>query len=152
MEIAYFQSQSVSRQSVNFLSIYYYKDPRCWLAILSIDPLLHLNDLYRWQQQTWSCEKSRFFHSFFVYRVSVLGKRQTTFCENPCGSTEYTFISHPSLQLVLMSLSWINVYFSGAAAYQFGNTSSRTITEVKQRWARLVLGWATVQVLPECCC
>ena len=40
----------------------------------------------------------------------------------------------------------------GAAAYQLGNTSSRTITEVKQRWARLVLGWVTVQVLPECCC
>ena len=32
----------------------------------------------------------------------------------------------------------------GAAAYQLGNTSSRTITEVKQRWARLVLGWETV--------
>ena len=40
----------------------------------------------------------------------------------------------------------------GAAAYQLGNTSSRTITEVKQRWARLVLGWETVQVSPECCC
>ena len=40
----------------------------------------------------------------------------------------------------------------GAVAYQLGNTSSRTITEVKQRWARLVLGWDTVQVLPECCC
>ena len=40
----------------------------------------------------------------------------------------------------------------GAAAYQLGNTSSRTITEVKQRWARLVLGWDTVQVLPKCCC
>ena len=40
----------------------------------------------------------------------------------------------------------------GAAAYQLGNISSRTITEVKQRWARLVLGWETVQVLPECCC
>ena len=40
----------------------------------------------------------------------------------------------------------------GAAAYQLGNTSSRTITEVKQRWAQLVLGWDTVQVLPECCC
>ena len=39
-----------------------------------------------------------------------------------------------------------------AAAYQLGNTSSRTITEVKQRWARLVLGRETVQVLPECCC
>ena len=34
----------------------------------------------------------------------------------------------------------------GAAAYQLGNTSSRTITEVKQRWARLVLGWETVQL------
>ena len=40
----------------------------------------------------------------------------------------------------------------GAATYQLGNTSSRTITEVKQRWARLVLGWLTVQVLPKCCC
>ena len=42
-----------------------------------------------------------------------------------------------------------NKYKKGAAAYQLGNTSSRTITEVKQRWARLVLGWETVQVLPE---
>ena len=40
----------------------------------------------------------------------------------------------------------------GAAAYQLGNTSSCTIPEVKQRGARLVLGWKTVQVLPECCC
>ena len=40
----------------------------------------------------------------------------------------------------------------GAAVSQLGNTSSRTITEVKQHWARLVLGWETVQVLPECCC
>ena len=40
--------------------------------------------------------------------------------------------------------------FQGAAAYQLGNTSSRTITEVKQHWAQLVLGWDTVQVLPEC--
>ena len=36
---------------------------------------------------------------------------------------------------------------------QLGNTSSRMISEVKQHWARLVLGWETlVQVLPECCC
>ena len=40
----------------------------------------------------------------------------------------------------------------GAAPYQLGNTSSRTITEVKQRCAQLVLGWETVQVLSECCC
>ena len=33
----------------------------------------------------------------------------------------------------------ISRYSWGAAAYQLGNTSSRTITEVKQRWARLVL-------------
>ena len=40
----------------------------------------------------------------------------------------------------------------GAVANQVGNTSSRTITEVKQRCARWVLGWETpVQVLPECC-
>ena len=39
----------------------------------------------------------------------------------------------------------------GAAAYQLGNTSSRMIIEVKKSWARLVLGWETVQVLPECC-
>ena len=37
-----------------------------------------------------------------------------------------------------------NNSFKGAAAYQLGNTSSRTITEVKQRWAQLVLGWVTV--------
>ena len=29
----------------------------------------------------------------------------------------------------------------GAAAYQLGNTSSHTSTEVKQRWAWLVLWW-----------
>ena len=40
----------------------------------------------------------------------------------------------------------------GAAAYQLGNTSSCTITEVKQCWTLLVLGWKTVQMLPECCC
>ena len=41
----------------------------------------------------------------------------------------------------------------GTAAYQFGNASSRTITEVKQRWPWLVLAWETpVQVLSECCC
>ena len=41
----------------------------------------------------------------------------------------------------------------GAGAYQLGNTSSRMITEVKQRRAWLVLGWETpVQVLPERCC
>ena len=40
----------------------------------------------------------------------------------------------------------INKHFKngGTAAYQLGNTSSRTITEVKQCWARLVLGWETV--------
>ena len=32
----------------------------------------------------------------------------------------------------------------GAAAYQPGNTSSRTITEVKQCWVRLALGWETL--------
>ena len=40
----------------------------------------------------------------------------------------------------------------GAAAYKLGNTSSRTTTEVKQCCIQLVLGWETVQVLPECCC
>ena len=35
-----------------------------------------------------------------------------------------------------------------ARAYQLGNTSSHTITEVKQHWAQLVLGWKTVPVLP----
>ena len=39
-----------------------------------------------------------------------------------------------------------------SAAYQLGNTSSRTITEVKQRWAWFVLGWEIVQVLRGCCC
>ena len=34
----------------------------------------------------------------------------------------------------------INKLKKGSAAYQLGNTSSRTITEVKQRRARLVLG------------
>ena len=39
----------------------------------------------------------------------------------------------------------------GAAAYQLGKTSSRTITDVKQCWAWLVLGWENVQILSECC-
>ena len=44
-------------------------------------------------------------------------------------------------------LSWcLSLMWLGTAAYQLGNTSSRTITEVKQRWAWLVLGWETVQV------
>ena len=39
----------------------------------------------------------------------------------------------------------------GATSYPLGNTSPLPITEVKQRSARLVLGWETVQVLSECC-
>ena len=35
-------------------------------------------------------------------------------------------------------------WVKGVEAYQLGNTSSRTITEVKQRWAQLVLRWETV--------
>ena len=34
--------------------------------------------------------------------------------------------------------------------YQLENTSSCTITEVKQGWARLGLEWETVQGLFEC--
>ena len=33
--------------------------------------------------------------------------------------------------------------FSRQRPYHVENTSSRPITEVKQRWARLVLGWET---------
>ena len=40
----------------------------------------------------------------------------------------------------------MNVATIGAVAYQLGNTSSRTISEVKQRWARLVFGWETSSV------
>ena len=32
------------------------------------------------------------------------------------------------------------------------STSSRLITEVKQCWARLVLGWVTAWEYPGCCC
>ena len=38
------------------------------------------------------------------------------------------------------------MYTLGAVAYQLGNTSSCTVTEVKRHWAWLVLGWETVQV------
>ena len=38
------------------------------------------------------------------------------------------------------NLAIIKIQIGGAAAYQLVNTSSHTITEVKQRWARLVLG------------
>ena len=58
----------------------------------------------------------------------------------------------PRTLLNYSNIDAIDEALSGAAAYQLGNTSSRTITEVKQRWAWLVLGWTTVQVLPECCC
>ena len=56
--------------------------------------------------------------------------------------------------LVFMAVSFKQIKFVqlfGAAACHLRNTSSCTITEVKQRWAWLVLGWETVQVLPECC-
>ena len=46
--------------------------------------------------------------------------------------------------LVLTKYIWF-----GAAAYQLGNTSSRTITEVKQRSARFALGWEPVQWCPS---
>ena len=43
-----------------------------------------------------------------------------------------------------IGLGWLKyvqaVTGRGAASYQVGNTSSHMITEVKQRWARLVLG------------
>ena len=55
-------------------------------------------------------------------------------------------------KLAMLFLSAHQMWYMGAAAYQLENTSPRTITEVKQRWARLVLGWETVQVSPECCC
>ena len=41
---------------------------------------------------------------------------------------------------------YINAYFlplPWQRPYHVENTSSRPITEVKQRWARLVLGWET---------
>ena len=47
---------------------------------------------------------------------------------------------------------FVKLKLLGAAAYQLGNTSSRMITEVNQCYARLVLGWDTVHVQPECCC
>ena len=56
------------------------------------------------------------------------------------------------LNIVPGSTMLISYYECNCAAYQLGNTSSRTITEVKLCWAWLVLGWATAQVLPECCC
>ena len=40
----------------------------------------------------------------------------------------------------------------GTAAYQLRNTSSRIITEVKQREAQVTLGWEIVQVSSVCCC
>ena len=39
---------------------------------------------------------------------------------------------------------WANfLLYSRQRPYHVENTSSRPITEVKQRWARLVLGWET---------
>ena len=42
-----------------------------------------------------------------------------------------------------------NNYLKGP--WHVGHTGSRQITEVKQRWARLVLGWVTVWVQAGCC-
>ena len=64
-------------------------------------------------------------------------------------------VINTSLRIVLSSAGISIQYWSllqsnnkkdtlGAAAYQLGNTSSRTITEVKQRLAWLVLGWENV--------
>ena len=66
-----------------------------------------------------------------------------------CVFTSVGTTSGPRVDVVVVVLVDIfptsrTNFFSGAAAYQLGNTSSRTITEVKQRWARLVLGWETV--------
>ena len=51
------------------------------------------------------------------------------------------------MEPVCHSIKRVNkVAETGTAACQLGNTSSRTITEVKQCEAQLVLGWETVQV------
>jgi hypothetical protein len=34
----------------------------------------------------------------------------------------------------------------GTASCHFGHTGTHLMTEVKQRWARLVLGWVTTQM------
>ena len=94
-----------------------------------------------------------------TYRKGTVHKRTIIFCRE-MGAINSCTLLRKKLQLTFVQLFWLHHSLisekchinKGAAAYQLGNTSSRTITEVKQRWARLVLGWDTVQVLPECCC
>ena len=67
----------------------------------------------------------------------------------PLGDSRPVIYLNPALRIVLRIVLRIcflidTVGFRGTAVYQLGNTSSRMITEVKQRRARLVLGWATV--------
>ena len=89
-------------------------------------------------RRTWLAEFKDWQDQALMFR-DVIGRTSFQF--------SLTTASHPIFfydPVGIESILW------GAAAYQLGNTSSRKITEVKQRWARLVLGWATVQVLPEC--
>ena len=81
-----------------------------------------------------------------------------------CSRTQAILEKSPIQVLSKLNVAWLqwsyeNWYFQvdkplrpSSGFYQLGNTSSHTITEVKQRWACLVLAWETVQVLPECCC
>ena len=66
------------------------------------------------------------------------------------SSTQATLKQSPIQVLTELNVAWLQWSYEIviAAAYQLGNTSSCTITEVKQRWVRLVLGFETVQV---CC-
>ena len=48
-------------------------------------------------------------------------------------------------------IKWHIPTTKGAVVYQLGNTSSRTITGVKRRWAQLILKWENVQILYEFC-
>ena len=60
---------------------------------------------------------------------------------NKLGISRPLFVWRPIWYLLILAFVLLTVRELGAAAYQLGNTSSRTITEVKQRWAWLVLGW-----------
>ena len=57
--------------------------------------------------------------------------KQMHFRDNLCHLNAPDFISRPNI--VGIVLLGDKFYIVGAAAYQHGNTSSRTITEVKQR-------------------
>ena len=94
-----------------------------------------------------------FFSTYQVRPISARNRKwnfirkQLHACMLHCRRDEYVLCSviyyvrkTRNCEPLLQIFAGDKQFAKGPAAYQLGNTSSRTITEVKQRWARLVLG------------